>query len=178
MDGNFCSPTHFKWYHSSSGFGWLLRRLAALPMSMLAATMNYSPKLRTTGIKGGLPSAKSTSTFNLVLIQVTFKSLTDMLCVKSKFFNLPSVWITTQGDEKHLAGCLEDKVFPASKRFKQETKRSEALMYSCTCRLPAGGERMIACDNCGEWYHENCHNSVIPSEAWTDCNYKWTCDLC
>ena len=83
---------------------------------------------------------------------------------------------------KHLAGCLEDKVFrhfPASKRsVKQETKRSEVLKVYCTCRLPEGGEGMIACDNCGEWYHESCLNSVIPSEAWTDCNYKWTCELC
>ena len=59
---------------------------------------------------------------------------------------------------KHLAGCLEDKVFrhfPARKRtVKQETKRSEVLKVYCTCRLPEGGERMIACDNCGEWYHE------------------------
>ena len=83
---------------------------------------------------------------------------------------------------KHLAGCLEDKVFrhfPASKRsVKQETKRSEVLKVYCTCRLPEGGERMIACDNCGEWYHESCLKSVIPSEAWTACSYKWTCDLC
>ena len=83
---------------------------------------------------------------------------------------------------KHLAGCLEDKVFrhfPASKRsVKQETKRSEVLKVYCTCRLPEGGERMVACDNCGEWYHESCLNSMIPSEAWTDCSYKWICDFC
>ena len=79
------------------------------------------------------------------------------------------------------AGCLEDKVFchfPAKRSVKQETKRSELLKVYCTCRLPEGGERMIACDNCGEWYNESCLNSLIPSEAWTDCNYKWTCDLC
>ena len=66
---------------------------------------------------------------------------------------------------KDLVGCLEDKVFhhfPASKRgVKQKTKRSEVLKVYCTCRLPEGGERMIACDNCGEWYHESCLNSVI-----------------
>ena len=60
--------------------------------------------------------------------------------------------------------------FPAIKRsFKQETKRSEVPEVYCTCCLPEGGERMIACDNCGEWYHESCLNSVISSEAWTDC---------
>ena len=82
---------------------------------------------------------------------------------------------------KHLVGCLEDKVirpFPASKRsIKQRVKRSEILKVYCTCRLPEGGERMIACDNCGEWYHENCLKN-IPSEAWNNCSYKWTCDFC
>ena len=66
---------------------------------------------------------------------------------------------------KDLVGCLEDKVFrhfPASKRgVKQKTKRSEVLKVYCTCHLPEGGERMIACDNCGEWYRESCLNSVI-----------------
>ena len=83
---------------------------------------------------------------------------------------------------KHLAGCLEDKVFrhfPARKRnVKQETKRSEVFKVYCTCRLPEGEESMIACDNCGEWYHESCLNRMIPSEAWIDSSYKWTCDLC
>ena len=71
----------------------------------------------------------------------------------------------TKVTRKHLAGCLEDEVFrhfPANKRsVKQETKRSEALKIYCTCRLPEGGERMIACDNCGEWYHESCLNRPL-----------------
>ena len=58
-----------------------------------------------------------------------------------------------------------------------ESKQKDQKYFTACCS-PAGGERMIACDNCGEWYHESCHNSVIPSEAWTDGNYKWTCDLC
>ena len=40
-----------------------------------------------------------------------------------------------------------------------------------------GMDLIWACDNCGEWYHE-LPNSMIPSEAWTDYSYKWTCDLC
>ena len=64
---------------------------------------------------------------------------------------------------KDLAGCLEDKVFrhfPARKRsVKQETRRLEIFKVYCTCRLPEGEERMIACDNCGERYHESCLNS-------------------
>ena len=85
-----------------------------------------------------------------------------------------------KGMRQHLAGCLEDKVFrhfPARKRkVSQETKKSEAIKVYCSCRLPEGGERMIACDNCGEWYHENCLNNVIdiPSSVWTDSSYKWT----
>ena len=64
---------------------------------------------------------------------------------------------STKVMRKHLAECLEDKVFhhfPASKRsYKQKTKRSEILKVYCTCRLPDGGERMIACDNLCQWYH-------------------------
>ena len=81
---------------------------------------------------------------------------------------------------KHLAGLLEDGVFrhfPASKgSVKQTTKRSEVLKVFCTCRLPEK-ERMIACDNCGEWFHESCLGSMIPPELWSDCSYKWTCEL-
>ena len=85
---------------------------------------------------------------------------------------------------QHLAGCLEDKVFrhflARKRKVSQETKKSEAIKVYCSCRLPEGGERMIACDNCGEWYHKNCLNSVIdiPSSVWTASSYKWTCHLC
>ena len=55
---------------------------------------------------------------------------------------------------KHFSECLKDKVFrhfPASKgSVKQETKRSELFKVYCTCHLPEGEERMIACDNCHE----------------------------
>ena len=47
---------------------------------------------------------------------------------------------------QHLAGCLEDQVFhhfPARERF----LKVEVLKVYCTCHLPEGGERMIACDN-------------------------------
>ena len=95
--------------------------------------------------------------------------------------NLQRVWTTTQRWwENTLLDVwkIKSSVIFQQKECKQETKRSELLKVYYTCRLPEGGERMIACDNCGEWYHESCLNSVIPSEAWTDCNYKWTCDLC
>jgi hypothetical protein len=83
---------------------------------------------------------------------------------------------------QHLAGCLEDKIFrhfPARKRtITQETKKTEKINVYCSCRLPEGahGGRMIACDGCGEWYHEECID--IPSSVWTDPSNKWICHLC
>jgi hypothetical protein len=38
---------------------------------------------------------------------------------------------------------------------------------------------MIACNGCGEWYHEECID--IPSSVWsvwTDSSSKWICHLC
>ena len=74
---------------------------------------------------------------------------------------------------KHLAECLEDKVLchsPASKRsVKQKTRKSEVIKVYCHCRLPEGGERMIACDNCGEWYivsRSHTHESEARARIW------------
>ena len=73
---------------------------------------------------------------------------------------------------QHLAGCLEDKIFqhfPArNRRVTQQTKKTEKVNVYCSCRLPEGarGGKMIACDGCREWYHEECVD--IPSNVWTD----------
>ena len=56
---------------------------------------------------------------------------------------------------------------------------SIVLFYSAVRpKIGALIEERLACDNCGEWYHESCLNRMIPSEAWIDSKYKWTCDLC
>ena len=90
----------------------------------------------------------------------------------------------TKSMRQHLAGCLDDQVFryfPARKRKKQRNQKSviKVTLY-CSCRLPEGGERMIAFDKCGEWYHKNCFNGIIniPSSVWMDSSYKWTCHIC
>ena len=57
---------------------------------------------------------------------------------------------------------------------------NNSKLPNCSGCLPEDGESMIACDNCGEWYHKNCLNSVIdiPSSVWNDSSYKWICHLC
>ena len=91
-------------------------------MSTLAATT----MLRTTRIKRD--SVKSTSTFNMLLIQVTFKTLTNSSVKKMAIF-------TVGGGTLAVAICL--------------LPHPEVLKVYCTrsCRLPEGGERMIACVN-------------------------------
>ena len=37
-------------------------------------------------------------------------------------------------------------------------------------------EKMVMCDGCHEWYHEQCE--VIPIAAWNDPDLKWYCGLC
>ena len=95
---------------------------STVAMSTLAATT----MLRTTRIKRD--SVKSTSTFNMLLIQVTFKSLTNSSVKKMAIF-------TVGGGTLAVAICL--------------LPHPEVLKVYCTrsCRLPEGGERMIACVN-------------------------------
>ena len=82
---------------------------------------------------------------------------------------------------RHLAGCLEDQMmrhFPATKRsVRRLTKKTETMGIYCVCRMPEeGGERMIRCDTCKEWYHDNC--VFIPKEAWKNKEYIWNCSDC
>ena len=82
---------------------------------------------------------------------------------------------------RHLAGCLEDEMishFPAKKRsIRKMTRKTETMGIYCVCRMPEeGGKRMICCDTCKEWYHENC--VFIPKEAWENDDYVWNCSDC
>ena len=82
---------------------------------------------------------------------------------------------------RHLAGCLEDQMmrhFPATKRsVRRLTKKTETMGIYCVCRMPEeGGERMIRCDTCKEWYHDNC--VFIPKEAWKNEENIWNCSDC
>ena len=82
---------------------------------------------------------------------------------------------------KHLAGCLEDKMmrhFTAKKRsVRKMTKKAELLDVYCKCRMPEEeGQRMISCNICKEWFHDECVK--IPSEAWTNKDFIWNCSNC
>ena len=64
-----------------------------------------------------------------------------------------------------------------AKRRCQKTKKMQAIEVYCYCRLAAKeGERMVMCDGCHEWYHEQCE--VVPVAAWTNPDSKWHCGLC
>ena len=82
---------------------------------------------------------------------------------------------------RHLAGCLEDEMikhFPAKKRsIRKMTRKTETMGIYCVCRMPEeAGKRMICCDSCKEWHHENC--VFIPKEAWENDDYVWNCSDC
>ena len=82
---------------------------------------------------------------------------------------------------RHLAGCLEDGVishFPAKKRaVRKMTKRTEEMNIYCICRMPEeGGDKMISCDNCQQWFHGQC--VTVPPQAWTDKDFVWKCSDC
>ena len=65
----------------------------------------------------------------------------------------------------HLLEVLERKVispFPISQTRRPAT--CEAKIEKCfvfyICRLPDNGEHMICCDNCEEWFHFKCLNTL------------------
>ena len=66
---------------------------------------------------------------------------------------------------KHLHGCFSDKIFrhfPARHRqVVQDTRRREVVPVFCVYRQPkADNDKMIACDECNEWYHSHYHNEL------------------
>ena len=86
------------------------------------------------------------------------------------------------GFRKHLIQCLEGgciSPFPAQRRkrtMKQKTVIKLNVPVYCTCRQPEGG-RMIQCDQCNEWYHEEC--TSVPKEIIRKINnISWKCDTC
>ena len=58
----------------------------------------------------------------------------------------------------------------------KQTNGSDCGLY-CHCRLAAKeGKKMVMCDGCHEWYHEQC--KVVPVAAWTNPDSKWHCGFC
>ena len=45
--------------------------------------------------------------------------------------------------------------------------QGDLLIRYCRCRMPEeGGEKMISCDTCQQWFHDKC--VVIPPQTWTN----------
>ena len=81
----------------------------------------------------------------------------------------------------HLAKCLRNgklEPFPARQRRTPRSRRqTEFLLIYCSCRqIESRGDEMIACDECGEWFHRACHS--VPIADWNDAYFHWTCPCC
>ena len=77
----------------------------------------------------------------------------------------------------HLFDCLESGVistFPQRRRKKTCMLNRMCFDVFCFCRLPASG-RMICCNSCGEWYHEDC--VTVPQAIWENRSSKWLCNI-
>ena len=71
---------------------------------------------------------------------------------------------------EHVLYCIENKyIFPFPSIIEEcpnSTVEHTITLY-CLCRQPeVGGESMVQCDKCDEWYHNDCVS--IPST----CNIK------
>ena len=77
----------------------------------------------------------------------------------------------------HLTKVLEEEkkitLFPTRKRAIRVARVEKCNVY-CICRLPdSGGEDMICCDNCDEWFHSTCLNINVSLV-----DDKWYCNDC
>ncbi|XP_077975501.1 uncharacterized protein LOC144431350 [Styela clava] len=90
-------------------------------------------------------------------------------------------------DEINLRKNIYDGI--SSKRFspnfnigrnhnKTNTKFMDIQIF-CNCRLPyIQNQTMIECTSCLEWYHPECCNTPVPTEALEDCKIEWHCEKC
>ena len=76
----------------------------------------------------------------------------------------------------HLYDCIQKKnmtPFPCSWNLqKTEKGPQEIIRIYCICRQPEDG-KMIQCDNCQKWYHEECIQ--VPKNIE---HVDWLCSLC
>ena len=83
----------------------------------------------------------------------------------------------------HLLEVLETKVispFPISQTRRPATRvaKIEKCFVFCICRLPDNGENMICCDNCEEWFHFKCLNTLNATETSFVTENNWYCASC
>ena len=77
----------------------------------------------------------------------------------------------------HLLDCINKRCitqFPCTMFERQRLQSIPPLMVSiyCLCRQPEGG-RMARCDQCQEWYHEECVS--LPKDI---SSIEWYCPIC
>ena len=71
----------------------------------------------------------------------------------------PTAVVFDQGALRlHLVKILEANIvssFPIVKtrRIAERIRKIKECRVYCSCRLPDNGDKMVACDNCLEWFH-------------------------
>ncbi len=81
----------------------------------------------------------------------------------------------------HLVQCLQDKImkpFPrrARKRIDKGVYNTFKYAIYCSCRQPKDTGRMIECEVCQKWFHED--SVVVPLDVWKSDNLSWKCNVC
>ncbi len=75
----------------------------------------------------------------------------------------------------------EDKImkpFPrrARKRIDKGVYNTFKYAIYCSCRQPKDTGRMIECEVCQKWFHED--SVVVPLDVWKSDNLSWKCNVC
>ena len=91
----------------------------------------------------------------------------------------PNILFNATKFRDHLCKCLENKrLEPFPKSFKRNVKKKEVKpiiipLFRC-CHLPEVVADMVACDNCGEWYHKHC----VANERSNSTDGNFLCSNC
>ena len=101
--------------------------------------------------------------------------ITDLL-----FGNDPASFKYDQDEMRaHFLECIQNEhltPFPSSTVMPRKPKEIRVPIY-CICRLPDNGEeRMIKCNQCGEWYHQTCEK--VPISKFVSFKGIWKCSKC
>ena len=83
---------------------------------------------------------------------------------------------------EHLLHGIETGVlteFPQQRHKRKPVKQRGQVLFNvyCKCRQIENGE-MIQCNNCGEWYDENCVDVLRDHDVWKKVETIWMCEAC